>query len=121
VHGEREALGIVHAVKPILSARRRASSASTLTVLLNSAYHKLVGVQTQTEGKSTEDGAGATPKRKTGFALLDDDARRRIAKSGGQASARSDKAWRWTAEMAREMAPLGGHAARDKRRATEQG
>jgi len=92
---------------------------------LDNAYHKRVtsnlhggtGPGEQERALTTD---GAAPKRKTGFALLDEEARKRIATSGGRASAKSDKAWRWTRQEALEMAPLGGHAARDKRRAAAQ-
>jgi general stress protein YciG len=59
-------------------------------------------------------------KRATGFALLDEERRKEMARSGGQASQRSDKVRRWSPEVARQMGSLGGHAARDKRRAAGQ-
>ncbi len=101
-----------------------------LTPLLDTAYHKWVTDRDACAEKgnvatgaipATRQDATEAPKRRTGFALLPPEERQRIAKSGGQASAKSDRAWRWTAQRAREMASLGGHAARDKRRANEQG
>jgi hypothetical protein len=97
-----------------------------LTHLLDNAYHKRVTVDLDAEGVTTgimartaiEPEGGEPQKRKTGFALLDEDARKRIATSGGRASAKSDKARRWSRQTARAMAPLGGRA---KWRANEQG
>jgi hypothetical protein len=93
---------------------------------LDNAYHKRVTVDLDAEGATTaalartasEPVRGEPEKRKTGFALLDEEARKRIATSGGRASAKSDKARRWTRQTARAMAPLGGRA---KWRANEHG
>lgn len=67
-----------------------------------------------------ESASRADAKRKTGFALLDREARQRIAKAGARASAKSAKARRWTAQMARQMAPRGGYAVQEKRRAARE-
>jgi hypothetical protein len=69
--------------------------------------------------KADDEGAAVEGKSLRGFALLDVDVRREIARSGGRAAQKSEKVRRWTPETAREMAPLGGAAVRDKRRATE--
>lgn len=93
-----------------------------LTSMLNDTYYIRVTVDRDADGVMTGT-AGRTAsepepqKRKTGFALLDEDARKRIATSGGLASAKSDKARRWSGQTARAMAPLGGRA---KWRAREQ-
>ena len=97
-----------------------------MTPLLDNAYHKRVTVDLDAEGATTgtlvrtpsEPAGGEPQKRKTGFALLDEEERKRIATSGGRASAKSEKARRWTRQTARAMAPLGGRA---KWRASEQG
>jgi hypothetical protein len=97
-----------------------------LTHLLDNAYYICVTVNMDADGamtasmaRTTSDPESGEPqKRKTGFALLDEEARKRIATLGGRASAKSDKARRWTRQTACAMAPLGGRA---KWRASEQG
>jgi hypothetical protein len=80
------------------------------------AYYICVTVDLDAAGATTatmartEPEIGEPAKRKTGFALLDEEARKQVATSGGRASAKSEKARRWTRQMACAMAPIGGRA-----------
>lgn len=59
-------------------------------------------------------------KSQRGFAVMDPELQKRIARMGGIAAQKSGKAYRWTVEKAREAGRKGGKVTKDKHSKTEE-